>query len=385
MALFINSQQEKPGGPHAAFIISQHAYSGAEGNPSEIVDDCFVVPLQHRPSPAPQPAIDIVNATSIPVIDLARLNDDAAGLITDVGHACEEWGFFQVINHEIPLKSIYNLKAGAKAFFALPLEQKLQVKRSFENPLGYNDGELTKNVRDWKEVFDIAAEGSLELPADFHGDDLHTRTTLNQWPSNMPHLRDVIEEYISAAKELAFTLLHLIAQSLDLPANYFDDQFLASKTARLRLNHYPVCPAPQLALGVGGHKDTSALTILLQDAVGGLEVKRRDGEWIPVKPDPIAPVINVGDMIQVYSNDRYQSVEHRVVVNKNVDRYSFPLFFNPAHWVNVSPIPELIKAEHPPRYRPFNWGKYIKRRMDGNFKHLGVQNLQISNFVINSV
>ncbi|KAI5058117.1 hypothetical protein GOP47_0026287 [Adiantum capillus-veneris] len=328
-----------------ALLVDHHhsqelkkAISSADQEGGLVIDDCFVVPPLNRPSL--RTPSHIANASSIPVIDLSRFsNGDEAGLIADVGSACEEWGFFQVVNHAIPLTVIHNLKEAAKAFFALPLEQKLQIKRSFENPLGYNDSELTKNVRDWKEVFDMAVEGSLELPADFHGDDLQTRSTLNQWPRSMPQLREAIEEYISSAKELAFTLLHLIAQSLGLLANHFDDQFLGSKVVHLRLNHYSVCPAPKLALGAGGHKDMGALTVLLQDDVGGLEVKRKDGEWIPVKPNPTAPVINVGDLMQVYSNDKYQSVEHRVVVIKNVNRYSFPLFFNPAHWVNVSPIP----------------------------------------------
>lgn len=366
--------------------IAAQAASDPEGSPK--IDDCFVVPSQHRPSPWPSTEAHGGSGrygSSIPVIDLASVNSSEAelnALISDVGRACKEWGFFQVINHGIPPTLIHNLREGAKAFFALPLEQKLEVKRTFDRALGYNDGELTKNIRDWKEVFDIATEGCLELPADFLGDDHHTRTVLNQWPSSMPHLREVCEEYIFAVKKLALTLLHLIAQSLGLPASYFDEQFVASKTSRLRLNHYPICPAPELALGVSRHKDVGALTVLLQDDVGGLEVKRRDGVWIPVKPDPTAPVINVGDLIQVYSNDKYQSVEHRVVVNKNVDRYSFPLFFNPACWVNVSPIPQLTDNQHPPRYRPFNWGKYIKSRMDSNFKQLGVDNLQISDLAI---
>lgn len=87
---------------------------------------------------------------------------------------------------------------------------------------------------------------------------------------------------------------------------------------------------------------------------------------------------------QVYSNDKYRSVEHRVVVNENRARYSFPLFFNPAYWVNVSPFSELIDKEHPARYRSILWGKYIRSRMDGNFKHLGVENRQIYHYAINS-
>eukprot|EP00250_Pteridium_aquilinum_P019066 c24276_g2_i1 orf=30-1277(+) len=358
--------------------------------PNPKIDGSFVVPLQHRPSPRPFES-PLGFEDKIPVIDLALLQQDSPvdkaalkTLIAEVGRACQDWGFFQVINHGIPLMLIQNLKEGAKAFFELPLEQKLHVKRTFENVLGYNDGELTKNVRDWKEVFDIGAAGCVELPADILGDDHHTHITLNQWPSSMPHLREVCEAYISAAKKLASTVLHLITQSLGLPPNHFDEQFLPSRTSRLRLNHYPVCPAPELALGVSRHKDVGALTVLLQDDVGGLEVKRKDGEWIRVKPDPTALVINVGDLIQVYSNDKYESVEHRAVVNEKADRYSFPFSFNPAHWVNVSPISELTNERNPARYRPINWGKYMKSRRDSNFKHLGVENLQIYHYAINT-
>lgn len=354
--------------------------------PNPKIDESFVVPLQHRPL---QP---LVGATDqIPTIDLAVLQKDSpvdraalTALIAEVGRACEEWGFFQVINHGVSLALSQNLKEAAKAFFELPLDQKLQLKRTFENALGYNDGELTKNVRDWKEVFDIGIEGSLELPASYLGDDHHTHIAFNQWPSSMPHLREVCEEYISAVKKLAFTVLDLIGQSLGLPPKHFDEHFLPSKTSRLRLNYYPVCPVPELALGVNRHTDVGAVTVLLQDDVGGLEVKRKDGEWIRVKPDPAALVINVGDLIQVYSNDKYRSVEHRAVVNENRARYSFPLFFNPAYWVNVSPFSELIDKEQPARYRPILWGKYIRSRMDGNFKHLGVENRQIYHYAIDS-
>lgn len=368
---------------HSASGENKDLY-GDGANPFSQVDASFVVPPEYRPFRDPL----LASSHQIPVVDLAPVVSDLASsresLISQVGKACEEWGFFQVINHGVPQTLIQNLKEEARAFFELPLQKKREVKRSSDNPLGYNDGELTKNVRDWKEVYDMAPGGSFELPADFDADDLHTFVHTNQWPSFMPSLRKACEEYMVALDKLAFTLLELMAESLGLPPCHFHEDFKLSTTSLFRLNHYPVCPAPELALGVSRHKDVGALTILLQGDVGGLEVKSKDGEWIGVKPNPEAFVINVGDITQVYSNDKYQSVEHRVVVNENRDRYSFPLFFTPAHWVDLAPIPELTNEQNPPRYRPFNWGKYLKRRFDSNYKNLGVENLQISHYSINA-
>lgn len=112
--------------------------------------------------------------------------------------------------------------------------------------------------------------------------------------------RDVCEEYGAEMEKLAFKLLELIALSLGLEKDRLNG-FFKGQTSFIRLNHYPPCPIPDLALGVGRHKDGGALTILAQDDVGGLQVKRKtDGEWILVKPTPNAYIINVGDIIQVY-------------------------------------------------------------------------------------
>lgn len=112
--------------------------------------------------------------------------------------------------------------------------------------------------------------------------------------------REVCEKYAEAVEKLSFKLLEFISRSLGLPAEYFSSKF-QDHTSFLRLNHYPPCPEPELALGVGRHKDAGALTVLVQDEVGGLQVRRKDGEWIGVKPIPDSFVINVGDCIQVSS------------------------------------------------------------------------------------
>jgi isopenicillin N synthase-like dioxygenase len=112
--------------------------------------------------------------------------------------------------------------------------------------------------------------------------------------------RSLIEEYVQEMEKLSYKLMELIAMSLGIEAKRFEEFFMKDQTSFIRLNHYPPCPSPHLALGVGRHKDAGALTILAQDEVGGLEVKRKaDQEWIRVEPTPNAYIINVGDMIQV--------------------------------------------------------------------------------------
>jgi isopenicillin N synthase-like dioxygenase len=181
-------------------------------------------------------------------------------------------------------------------------------------------------------------------------------------------------------EKLAFRLLELIALSLNLPAKRFN-VFFEEQTTFIRLNHYPPCPYPDLALGVGRHKDAGALTVLYQDSTSGLDVKRKsDGNWVRVKPIPNSFIINVGDIIQVWSNDKYESAEHRVSVNSSKDRFSIPFFFNPASHTNVKPLEELVDEKNPARYDEYNWGEFFKTRKDSNYKKLEAENIQITHF-----
>ncbi|KAK3412437.1 hypothetical protein EUGRSUZ_I01187 [Eucalyptus grandis] len=270
----------------------------------------------------------------------------------------------------------------AREFFGQSLEEKKKVRRDEKRVVGYYETEHTKNVRDWKEVFDFTVKEPTLVPASPKDGEEAIMEWNNQWPEYPPGLREACEEYAQELEKLAYKLMGLIAQSLGLPANRFDEYY-KDHTTFVRLNHYPPCPAPHLALGVGRHKDSGALTILSQDDVGGLEVKRKsDGEWVLVKPIPDAFIINVGDIIQVWSNDTYESVEHRVMVNSKKERFSIPFFFNPSHYVMVQPLKELTDEHNPPKYRPYNWGKFLVTRKGSNFKKLDVENLQIYHFRI---
>jgi isopenicillin N synthase-like dioxygenase len=346
------------------------------------IDPAFIVSPEHRPNTK---HCDFTG-DQIPLIDLSPLNSTRThtsldSLVTQISAACRDWGFFQVINHGVSSNLIHTLHSEAAKFFSLPVQEKSKVKRNFDNPFGYYDTELTKNVRDWKEVFDFTCRGIIHLPSSSDLDSHETLALANQWPEDPPRLREACEKYAEAVEKLSFTLLELISRSLGLPAEYFNSKF-EDHTSFLRLNHYPPCPVPELALGVSRHKDVGALTVLAQDEVGGLQVRRKDGEWIGVKPVPNSYVINVGDCMQVWSNDKYESVEHRVVVNDKKERFSIPLFFNPSQHVMLGPVPELVNEENPPRYKEFNWGKFYKRRGESNFKHLGTENLQIHHFNI---
>ncbi|XP_048337567.1 protein DMR6-LIKE OXYGENASE 1 [Ziziphus jujuba] len=338
------------------------------------LDSAFIQDIEHRPNlKSTEPVGD-----GIPTIDLSALTiADTQKLASEIGLACQEWGFFQIINHGVPLKLQRKVEKVAKEFFELPSEEKRKVKRNEVNPLGYYDCEHTKNVRDWKELFDFLVKDGIVIPASPEPDDKGVRTITNQWPQYPPEFREVFQEYAKQVEKLAFKLLELIALSLGLPENRFSGYFNGHTTS-IRINYYPPCPFPHLALGVGRHKDPGVLTILAQDDVAGLQVKRKsDGEWITVKPTPNAYIVNVGDVFQVWSNEKYQSVEHRVVVNTVKERMSIPFFFHPGTHVMVKPVEELLNGENRPKYKEYNWGKFFVNRSRSDFKKLEVENVQI--------
>ncbi|KAK9287075.1 hypothetical protein L1049_015485 [Liquidambar formosana] len=342
------------------------------------VDPAFIQAIEHRPKPT------IIEAQGIPVIDLSSINspdpNDTAGLVAEIGHACKDWGFFQVINHGVPTDIRREIETAARKFFAQSTEEIWKVRKNEVNPLGYSDSELTKNVRDWKRVFDFAVKEPMVIPVSVEADDKEVKKLMNQWPEYPPELREACQEYAQELEKFSYKLLELISLSLGLAANRLSG-FFKDQNSYGRLNHYPPCPVPQLALGVGRHKDGGALTVLSQDDVGGLEVKRKtDGEWIRVKPTPDAFIINVGDIFQVWSNEKYESVEHRVAVNSEKERFSIPFFFNPAHYTIVEPLEELINEQNPAKYRPYNYGKFFANRKRSNFTKLDVENIQISHF-----
>lgn len=347
------------------------------------VDPDFIQPPEH------QPKAGIIEAEGIPFIDLSPLlnsqgsdTDALDRLVAEIGDACKVWGFFQVINHGVPSQFLERIESASRKFFALSKEEKRKASRNEINLFGYSDFEITKSTRDWKEIFDCTIQNPTVIYASDEPDDKELKELTNQWPEFPPDLREICEEYSAEMQKLAHKLLELIALSLGLQKDRFL-HFFQDQTSFMRLNYYPPCPAPQLALGLGRHKDAGAMTILAQDDVGGLEVKRKsDGEWIFVKPTRDAYIVNVGDLVQVWSNDKYESVEHRVTVNSHKERFSIPFFFNPSHYIWIEPLDELIDQQNPSKYKGYSWGKFYATRKLSNFRKLTSENIQVHHFKV---
>jgi isopenicillin N synthase-like dioxygenase len=315
-----------------------------------------------------------MSQSTIPVIDIEHLRD--AETLETLDTACREWGFFQVINHGIPQDNLDAILTQARDFFALPLAAKRALSRTAENSWGFYDKELTKNIRDWKQIYDYGpARGDNRLP---------------QWPAGKPEFRRQVLDYYAACEALAFRLLIAIANNLGVASNCLLSGFLPEHSSFLRLNYYPECPRPERPQGMetprtghlalNHHTDAGALTLLLQDDQPGLEVYR-DEEWHLVEPRRDALVVNVGDIVQVWSNDAYQAALHRVVANSSHERFSVPFFFCPAYSADYAPLPTTIDSRTPPRYRRINWGEFYDGRAAGDYADHG-REVQISDYHI---
>lgn len=292
----------------------------------------------------------------LPVIDVHNLRDAATQRAID--RACCDWGFFQVVGHGIDERIVAAVRREMRSFFYLPLSAKHAIMRTAENPWGFYDRELTQHTRDWKQIYDYGpGDGGSIVP---------------QLPHELPGFAAAIERFYAACDALAFELVEVIAANLGMPPGALDSCFRPHHTSFLRLNYYPPCPTParQTQLGVNAHTDAGALTLLLQDEQPGLEVFHA-GAWHLVEPHRDALVVNIGDIAQVWSNDRYTAALHRGLVSADAERFSAPFFFNPAYSAVYAPLPSTVDSAHPPRYRPIRWGEFRARRAAGDYADAG--------------
>ncbi|KAL9241895.1 hypothetical protein vseg_015955 [Gypsophila vaccaria] len=327
------------------------------------------------------PSIDLSSVISIDSLPADRnmITDQKIGaLITKVGNACEQWGFFRVCNHGVPLEIIENLDRAGREFFSLPVDVKRRVSRDETNRLGYLDTEFTEAVRDSKELFEFIVHEPNVMPGDPQGNKL-----FNRWPENPSELRNAAKEYTREMTKLGLKLLQLIALSLGVASNRLTDFLKEEPSFIVRLNNYIPSVTEDPVLGIGPHTDSGALVILAQDDVGGLQVKRKsDSDWINVKPEFGSFAVNVGDILQVWSNDKYPSVEHRVILNSNKHRMSIGLLFAPSCSLDVKPLDELIDEQNCAKYEAYNWGALPASRVKKSVKKHDIGDYDISQFKI---
>lgn len=307
-----------------------------------------------------------MTAVDVPVIDISGLRSpdpaDRADVAEALGRACEEVGFLSVIGHGVPASVVEGAFAAAHRFFASPPEVKhfASLTDGVLNR-GY-DGILSQQLDpdspapDVKEVFDIGLDLPWDHPLVIAGTPMHGP---NSWP-DLEGFREPVEAYYDACRRLTEQLLAGMALSLGLDERAFEP-FHQTPIATMRLLRYPPPLPDQLEgqLGAGAHTDWGAITVLAQDDAGGLEVQLADGTWVPVPPRPDAFVVNVGDLLARWTNDRYRSTRHRVRNPVDRERYSAVFFMDLDHHARIEVLPSCVPDGEAPKYEPTTAGEHL--------------------------
>jgi isopenicillin N synthase-like dioxygenase len=309
------------------------------------------------------------SVTRIPLIDFNGVREGDAAALARVGReireACTTIGFFYIVNHGVPQHVIDAAEEAARKFFAYPVETKRRAAvnhrhRGF-NSLG--DATMYQAKRpDYKEFYSIG----LELPED--DPDVLAGQALrgpNNWPDFMPELRPALYGYYEAIGECGSHLLRAVASSLDIDEHFFASRY-TKRMQRTQMVYYPPQPPQSDAdqFGVAPHTDYGCITLLWQDQVGGLQVREiANDTWIDAPPIPGSFVVNVGDLLARWTNDRFRSTLHRVINASGRERYSIATFYDPTYGAIVDPA-ELGTPAGEVRHAPVAAGDYILGRIN---------------------
>lgn len=296
-------------------------------------------------------------------------------LAREVDRACRDVGFFTVVGHGVDAATIETLRVAALEFFDAPLADRLAVAMPEPGyPYGYNPLEaeaLNRSIggealADLKETFNV---GPIDPPprplAEMDDPDERAVYAPNLWPRTVPTLRPAVEAYYRSMADLSARLMEVFARALGLDPRWFDGLIDAHGSA-LRLAHYPVVPSPSAVVGstgrfrAGPHTDYGTLTILWTDGAPGLEVQLADGAWVEVEPVEGGLIVNLGDLMERWTNDRWRSTMHRVVVPaKTGRRLSIPFFHN-ANW--DADVECIVADGDAPKYPPVTAGHHLMEK-----------------------
>jgi isopenicillin N synthase-like dioxygenase len=307
----------------------------------------------------------------LPVVDVAGLRSPEEAqrrrAAEALGQATREAGFLYVVGHGVPEALGARLVAQAAAFFALPQERKLAHHIGLSaNHRGYvpaGEEVFYGGGLDRKEAFDLAIDLPVDDPAVQAGTPM---LGPNVWPE-LPGFKADVLAYYQAVFALGRRLLRGFALALGLAEDTFD-AFVTKPPSQLRLVHYPYDPGAGDGAGIAAHTDYECFTILLPTAPG-LEVMNGEGAWVDAPPLEGALVVNVGDLLEIWTNGTFVATSHRVRPVRE-ERFSFPLFFCCDYHTNVSPLPAFVGPDRPARYQPVRAGEHLYAQTIQSFKYL---------------
>jgi isopenicillin N synthase-like dioxygenase len=319
--------------------------------------------------------------SGIPVLDISPWygNDALARekMALEFDAACREWGFLIIAGHRIGAPLIESIRDVTRSFFDLPIEQKLQCDssgrpggRGYYRVTSKSHARTLDNANAPGDLRETFFAGMEPVPGDTYtsapGGRAHFAS--NVWPSQL--MRSIWEQYFKECDLLARDLLHICASALALPENWFDDK-IDRPISTLTAQHYPKLERPPEPgqLRSGAHTDFGTLTLLMtEDRPGGLQVMGTDGVWRDVRPEPNAYIVNLGDMMAQWTNDRWRSTLHRVI-NPPLDagamarRLSIVYFHTPNYDAVIECIPSCSDAVHPPKYAAVLAGEHLSEKL----------------------
>ncbi|KAG8092538.1 hypothetical protein GUJ93_ZPchr0012g20398 [Zizania palustris] len=287
-----------------------------------------------------------------PIIDLNKLlaAQSSEEECVKLRSACQNLGLFQLINHGVPDEVIGNFKRDIVEFFSQPLDAKKEYSQ------------LPNNLEGYGQVFVVSEDQKLDwgdmMYLTVHPSDLRD---LRFWPTYPASFRQSIDAYSSETKGLARCILEFMVKAIgaepELLLGIFEEQ-----ARGMRMNYYPPCKQADKVLGLSPHTDATGLTLLLQvNDVQGLQIKK-DGKWFSVNALNDALIVNIGDTLEVLSNGKFRSVEHRAVIHPNKERISVALFHYPCENLVLSPLPEFVE-DGKVHYRSMRYQDFLKQML----------------------
>ncbi|KAL9388766.1 hypothetical protein Peur_017371 [Populus x canadensis] len=298
-------------------------------------------------------------SSEIPVINFSLLVNGDEDERRKLDLACKEWGFFQITNHDVSEEVIKQMKAAVAAFFELPLEEKRNYAMAANDIHGYGQGYVVSEHQklDWCDLMFLVTS-----PPKYQ--------KMKYWPVTIPGFKEAVEQYSTEILKLTEDIFANISLLMGMDKDALKRLHGEMMKQGIRMNYYPTCSRPELVLGVGPHSDASSITFLLQDDdITGLQIRHEEG-WVPVKPIPNAIVVNIGDVIESWSNGVYKSIEHRAVTSVTAARMSIATFVIPDDDVELGPVETMADDYNRPKmYKAIKYVDYLRhtlsKKMDG--------------------